>query len=250
MFERLGSASVRNYLSDDEVRNDFNRAFGAVRKYLGQPSEETWASAQPVSNPAAKTATQEERLLLEQSTSEDTWTSLARARRDLETALGAALDLPADDRRRSAGQMVMLAEKRQLLTSDQTTRLREAVNIANHAIHGETVSPEAAADAVVRISALLQKLEAGATPDLLPPTPQPAARRVDVVPGEGDHWRVISGRAGVTKVYGTQREAIDGARDLIYKSGGGEVAIHGRDGRIQARDTVASSRAEKDAARN
>ncbi len=36
----------------------------------------------------------------------------------------------------------------------------------------------------------------------------------------------------------TQREGIDRAREIVDRSGGGEVVIHRRDGRIRDSDTV------------
>jgi hypothetical protein len=38
--------------------------------------------------------------------------------------------------------------------------------------------------------------------------------------------------------FGTQREAIDRAREIIRNNGGGEVTIHGRDGKIRDSDSV------------
>jgi uncharacterized protein YdaT len=37
----------------------------------------------------------------------------------------------------------------------------------------------------------------------------------------------------------TQSEAIDRARQIVHNAGGGEVVIHGRDGRIRDTDTIA-----------
>lgn len=37
----------------------------------------------------------------------------------------------------------------------------------------------------------------------------------------------------------TQAEAINRAREIVHNAGGGEVRIHGRDGRIRDSDTVA-----------
>jgi len=37
----------------------------------------------------------------------------------------------------------------------------------------------------------------------------------------------------------TQAEAIDRAREILGNTGGGEVVIHGRDGKIRDSDTVA-----------
>jgi uncharacterized protein YdaT len=37
----------------------------------------------------------------------------------------------------------------------------------------------------------------------------------------------------------TQQAAIDRAREIVHNAGGGEVVIHGRDGKIRDKDTVA-----------
>jgi hypothetical protein len=37
----------------------------------------------------------------------------------------------------------------------------------------------------------------------------------------------------------TQQEAVDRARDIVRNQGGGEVRIHGRDGKIRDSDTIA-----------
>lgn len=37
----------------------------------------------------------------------------------------------------------------------------------------------------------------------------------------------------------TQREAVARARDIVKNQGGGEVRIHGRDGKIRDSDTIA-----------
>ena len=37
----------------------------------------------------------------------------------------------------------------------------------------------------------------------------------------------------------TQKDAVDRARKIVSNSGGGEVRIHGRDGRIRDSDTIA-----------
>ena len=40
-------------------------------------------------------------------------------------------------------------------------------------------------------------------------------------------------------MHATQKEAIDAARELLYKQGGGELSIHGEDGKIREKDTIA-----------
>jgi len=57
-----------------------------------------------------------------------------------------------------------------------------------------------------------------------------------VVPHEGK-WAVRGeGNERVTEVFGTQREAIDRARE-IARNQDSELLIHGEDGRIRARDS-------------
>lgn len=57
--------------------------------------------------------------------------------------------------------------------------------------------------------------------------------------GDGD-WQVTAPSADrASAVTSTQAEAIDRARQIVHNRGGGEVVIHGRDGRIRDSDTVA-----------
>ena len=39
-------------------------------------------------------------------------------------------------------------------------------------------------------------------------------------------------------VHDTQQAAIDAAKEMLGNQGGGEVSIHGRDGKIREKDTV------------
>jgi hypothetical protein len=39
----------------------------------------------------------------------------------------------------------------------------------------------------------------------------------------------------------TQQDAIDRAREIVHRAGGGEVVIHGRDGKIRDKDTIPPS---------
>ena len=58
-----------------------------------------------------------------------------------------------------------------------------------------------------------------------------------VVPHDGG-WAVRGeGNSRVTSTHNTQREAIDAGREIAGNQGG-ELFIHGRDGRIRERDTV------------
>lgn len=61
-----------------------------------------------------------------------------------------------------------------------------------------------------------------------------------VVPHSGG-WAVRGeGNGRATSVHDTQREAIDAARE-IARNRGGELLIHGRDGRIRERDSVGNN---------
>ena len=62
----------------------------------------------------------------------------------------------------------------------------------------------------------------------------------DVVPdGEGG-WKVeAAGAQRASSRHETQADAIDRAREIVHNAGGGEVRIHGRDGRIRDSDTIA-----------
>lgn len=61
-----------------------------------------------------------------------------------------------------------------------------------------------------------------------------------VVPNSGGGWDVEApGSTRASSHHDTQAEAINRAREIVGNSGGGEVVIHGQDGRIRDSDTVA-----------
>jgi hypothetical protein len=63
--------------------------------------------------------------------------------------------------------------------------------------------------------------------------------RLFVVP-QSSVWALReAGGARASNVYKTQREAVAAARKLIKEKDGGEVVVHGRDGRIRGVDTYA-----------
>lgn len=62
----------------------------------------------------------------------------------------------------------------------------------------------------------------------------------DVVSNPNGGWDVVKPNASRASAHtDTQAEAIDRAREIVGNAGGGEVRIHGRDGRIRDSDTVA-----------
>ena len=61
-----------------------------------------------------------------------------------------------------------------------------------------------------------------------------------VVPNPEGGWDVEApGARRASSHHDTQADAIDRAREIVGNSGGGEIVIHGRDGRIRDSDTVA-----------
>lgn len=66
--------------------------------------------------------------------------------------------------------------------------------------------------------------------------------RRHVVPTE-QGWSVAKPGAGrPSSTHATQSEAEKRAKEIVRRSGGGEVVIHGRDGRIRDSDTVAPAK--------
>ena len=60
-----------------------------------------------------------------------------------------------------------------------------------------------------------------------------------VVPNPEGGWDVVAPNAERrSSHHGTQADAIDRARGIVSNRGGGEIVIHGRDGRIRDLDTV------------
>lgn len=63
--------------------------------------------------------------------------------------------------------------------------------------------------------------------------------RQHVTPHEGGWQSIRAGASRAAGVFPTQAEAIAAAHVTQTNRGGGEVTIHGRDGRIRDSDTVA-----------
>lgn len=237
LFERLGSTTVRSYLSDDEVRSDIAHALAAVRNYLGG-SAATAQGSDPLDGAAAQ-PTKPDAPLPQGALTEDTWTQLARARRDLELALGSALDIDLEDRRLAAAQLVALAREQAVLSAEEGETLRRAVNVANRAVHGTDVDPDAALEALIVMTRISERVtRASKSPSKAKKQRKTSETRYVV---RGEHgWEVrAEGAKRASAVTTSQREAIDRARDIVYESGGGEVIIQGNDGKVRARDTVA-----------
>jgi hypothetical protein len=64
-----------------------------------------------------------------------------------------------------------------------------------------------------------------------------------VVPNEKGGWDVKSpGASRASAHLEAQEQAVDRARQILRKEGGGELIVHDRDGRIRDKQTVPSGR--------
>ena len=63
-----------------------------------------------------------------------------------------------------------------------------------------------------------------------------AANRRTVGPKSGGGWEVSGGSAGGR--YRTQAEAERAARQELVSSGGGELVVKGRDGKVRSQSTI------------
>lgn len=55
-----------------------------------------------------------------------------------------------------------------------------------------------------------------------------------------DGWAAErEGASRAASLHRTQAEAIDASRGYLSNQGGGELSIHGRDGKVRAKDTIA-----------
>lgn len=63
-----------------------------------------------------------------------------------------------------------------------------------------------------------------------------AKKNQHVTPAKGGGWRVGAGNGKATKITSTKKEAVSIARK-ISKNQGSELFIHGKNGRIQSRDS-------------
>lgn len=55
----------------------------------------------------------------------------------------------------------------------------------------------------------------------------------------GDWANKKKGNERATDLHRTQKDAIDAAREDLRKEGGGELVVHGKDGQIVRKDTIA-----------
>ena len=70
-----------------------------------------------------------------------------------------------------------------------------------------------------------------------------------VVPGSAGSWDVVEpGASSVHSQHSTKREAVEHAKELVERRGGGEAVVHDRDGSIRESDRVEGKRRRADTA--
>jgi hypothetical protein len=234
LVERLGAASVSNFSRSDELQLDFQDAFGAVRAYLNQPGYRSVPAAevdQPAEVPTVDAIEQD-----------DEWNTLARARRDLERVLRDRAGT-VGTKMLSLPQLIEAAKRTELIDDDEGSAVAHALRVAARSIHGEDVSPSEAANAAAAMTGLALRLRHPQQEDPDGTATKKATSRNRIVRPTDGGWAVEEPTSKrVVARTKSQKEAVDRARDIVYKAGGGEVYIYGRDGVIRGRDTVASRR--------
>jgi Uncharacterized protein conserved in bacteria (DUF2188) len=64
-----------------------------------------------------------------------------------------------------------------------------------------------------------------------------------VVPNPSGGWDIEApGGSRASAHFDQQEQAISRARDILQNEGGGELVVHGRDGEVREKDTVAPGR--------
>ncbi|CAM04154.1 uncharacterized protein DUF2188 [Saccharopolyspora erythraea NRRL 2338] len=59
-----------------------------------------------------------------------------------------------------------------------------------------------------------------------------------VTPHPDQGWQVTDSHGQCTAMYGSQQDCLARANVDLHRGGGGELVIHGRDGRVQDRRTI------------
>ena len=157
LVDDLGKTSLPSYVRDPLARKEFRRAFNAVREYVGTDAEildkdEPSNGQQSFVNSDAAWArpltTAGQRAISELNSGE-TWNALALMRRELETTLAERMPISnAGPPRVGAGRLAGLAAKQGIISPQVAAELRYPISVANAAIHGEEVSPDAALEAI------------------------------------------------------------------------------------------------------
>jgi hypothetical protein len=151
LYDNIGSTRVSNYVRDDAVHEKVTRALDSILAFLGPeevtitPEEEEEAEAV---NPSAESRERPEPGLsadtemgkaLQEIRYGETWNGLARLRRHIEAQLRKIAPDVLADSNISAGRLLDLMVRRELILPGPAKQLRYAITVANAGIHGEDV---------------------------------------------------------------------------------------------------------------
>ncbi|WP_424447594.1 hypothetical protein [Microbacterium arborescens] len=157
LVDDLGKTSLPSYVRDPVARTEFRRAFNAVREYVGTDAEildrdepsnqqQGFEDSNAVWSRPLTTAGQR---AISELNSGETWNALALMRRAVETTLAERMPISEAGRPRvGAGRLAGLAAKQGIISAQVATELRYPISVANAAIHGEEVGPDAALEAI------------------------------------------------------------------------------------------------------
>lgn len=157
LVDDLGKTSLPSYVRDPLARTEFRRAFNAVREYVGTDAEildkdepSDGQPGLPDTNAAwARPLTTVGQKAIGELNSGETWNALALMRRAVETTLAERMPTSeAGPPRVGAGRLAGLAAKQGIISPQVAAELRYPISVANAAIHGEEVSPDAALEAI------------------------------------------------------------------------------------------------------
>lgn len=157
IYGTLGSIPITEYASNNDARRDVARALDQIERFV------TDEESVPTRG-LARERTAEQWLAEAHRTlaTQDTWQGLAQLRRSIEIELRSLarqheVDVPANA---GAGRLLNALVKSEVLPSDLARELRQAIAVANRAIHGDEISPAVAEDALYSAARVLGVLGA------------------------------------------------------------------------------------------
>jgi hypothetical protein len=150
--DNLGGIPIRAYVQDRALAARFDHLLARLSEYVGTTEgvREEQVTAPGIAMAPEPVPTPEIAPVVRELETGERWNALAKLRRLLEQRLReylATAGVPTDQRR-SAGQMVRLAERYKLLDESMSHQLRYAIGVANRAVHGEDVSSGEAQEAI------------------------------------------------------------------------------------------------------
>ncbi len=159
LWRDIGRIRMSDLSADDRLRSRSNAVLDRILNYVGSTddvalidsSTDTETIGEPSMTIPKRTPSgsldEELTRALQDIEVGEVWNGLARLRRHIEVVIGGAFEAPERGGPVALGQMLRMAERHEVLSSDGVRLLRFAVSIANRAVHGEAVTREEAREA-------------------------------------------------------------------------------------------------------